>query len=90
MTTKGKHPLMTTTTVPLQITVDGVDTFNGLAAAPVTLRAYTPALDGSRAAVDLQLTHDVAAETIADLAFTLRQHPLYGALADRIEDWFDA
>lgn len=81
---------MTTNTVPLQITVDGVDTFNGLAAAPVTLRAYTPALDGSRAAVDLHMTPALAAEAIGDLALAIAQHPVYGALAERIQDWFEA
>lgn len=81
---------MSNTTVPLQITVDGVDTFQGFAAAPVTLRAYTPSLDGSRAAVDLLMTPDVVAETIADLALTLRSNAAYGALAAAVEGFFES
>lgn len=81
---------MSNTTVPLQITVDGTDTFEGFAGEPDTLRVYTPALDGSRAAVDLLMTPDVVAEAIADLASTLRHNAAYGALAAAVEGFFES
>lgn len=81
---------MSNTTVPLQITVDGTDTFEGFVGEPDTLRVYTPALDGSRAAVDLLMTPDVVAEAIADLASTLRHNAAYGALAAAVEGFFES
>lgn len=85
---------MTTTTVPLQIMADGVDTFE----APIfdartltTLRVYTPASGtDSRAAIDIKMPVDVVAETIADLAYTLKDNAAYGALAAAVASFFES
>lgn len=85
---------MTTTTVPLQITADGVDTFE----APIfdartltTLRVYTPVTGtDSRAAVDIKMPVDVVAETIADLAYTLKDNAAYGALTEAVTAFFES